>query len=93
MRARELIFVLPGGGRALFTERDDGNMSSVSGDGAEQGRCARERLRDRTGLARHARGRQVHGTLVRRVGPGEARPGEGHVWKTCLLYTSPSPRD
>jgi YfiH family protein len=82
VRARELIFVLPGGGRALFTERDDGNMSSVSGDGAEQGRCARERLRDRTGLARHARGRQVHGTLVRRVGPGEARPSEGPVWKT-----------
>ena len=82
MSARELMFVLPGGGRALFTERDDGNMSSVSGDGAEQGRCARERLRDRTGLARHARGRQVHGTLVRRVGPGEARPGEGPVWKT-----------
>jgi len=80
--ARELMFVLPGGGRALFTERDDGNMSSVSGDGAEHGRCARERLRERTGLARHARGRQVHGTLVRRVGPGEARPGEGHVWKT-----------
>jgi len=80
--ARELMFVLPGGGRALFTERDDGNMSSVSGDGAEHGRCARERLRERTGLARHARGRQVHGTLVRRVGPGEARPGEGPVWKT-----------
>ena len=82
MSARELMFVLPGGGRALFTERDDGNMSSVSGDGAEHGRCARERLRERTGLARHARGRQVHGTLVRRVGPGEARPGEGPVWKT-----------
>ena len=82
MSARELMFALPGGGRALFTERDDGNMSSVSGDGAEHGRCARERLRERTGLARHARGRQVHGTLVRRVGPGEARPGEGPVWKT-----------
>jgi len=74
--------VLPGGGRALFTERADGNMSNVSGDGAEHGRCARELLRERTGLARHARGRQVHGTLVRRVGPGEGRPGEGPVWKT-----------
>ena len=82
MSARELMFALPGGGRALFTERDDGNMSSVSGDGAERGQRARKRLRERTGLARHARGRQVHGTLVRRVGPGEARPGEGPVWKT-----------
>jgi YfiH family protein len=74
--ARELMFALPGGGRALFTERADGNMSSVSGAAAQDGQRAREHLRERTGLARHARGRQVHGTLVRRVGPGEARPGE-----------------
>jgi len=80
--ARELMFALPGGGRALFTERDDGNMSSVSGAGAEHGQRARERLRARTGLARHARGRQVHGTVVRRVGPGETPPGEGPARET-----------
>jgi YfiH family protein len=74
--ARELMFALPGGGRALFTERADGNMSSVSGAGAQDGQRAREHLRERTGLARHARGRQVHGTVVRRVGPGGARRGE-----------------
>jgi YfiH family protein len=70
------MFALPGGGRALFTGRAEGNMSSVSGAGAEHGRLARERLRERTGLARHARGRQVHGTAVRRVGPDEAPSGE-----------------
>jgi polyphenol oxidase len=82
MSARELMFALPGGGRALFTAREDGNMSSVSGAGAEHGQRARERLRERTGLARHARGRQVHGTVVRRVGPAEARPGRGPARKT-----------
>jgi YfiH family protein len=71
------MFALPGGGHALFTERADGNMSSVSGAGAQHGQRARERLRERIGLARLERGRQVHGTVVRRVGPGEAPPGEG----------------
>jgi YfiH family protein len=75
------MFALPGGGRALFTERADGNMSSVSGAGAQHGRRAREQLRERTGLARHARGRQVHGTVVRRVGPGEAPLDEGPAWE------------
>jgi YfiH family protein len=56
-------------------------MSSVSGAGAQHGRRAREQLRERTGLARHARGRQVHGTVVRRVGRGEAPPGEGPAWE------------
>jgi YfiH family protein len=79
--ARELMFALPGGGRALFTERADGNMSSVSGAGAQHGRRAREQLRERTGLARHARGRQVHGTVVRRVGPGEVPLDEGPARK------------
>jgi YfiH family protein len=70
--ARELTFTLPGGGRALFTDRAYGNMSSVRGAGAQHGQRARERLRERTGLERHARGRQVHGTVVRRLGPGAA---------------------
>jgi purine-nucleoside/S-methyl-5'-thioadenosine phosphorylase / adenosine deaminase len=74
---RELMFALPGGGRVLFSKRHDGNMSSVSGADAEHGQRARERLRERTGLARHARGRQVHGTVVRRVWTGETPPDEG----------------
>jgi purine-nucleoside/S-methyl-5'-thioadenosine phosphorylase / adenosine deaminase len=64
---RELAFELPGGGRALFTERRDGNMSSVRGDGAPQAAAARERLRARIGVERLARGCQEHGTTVRRV--------------------------
>jgi YfiH family protein len=79
--ARELIFALPGGGRALFTDRADGNMSSVRGARAQHGQRARERLRERTGLPRHARGRQVHGTVVRRVGPGEPPPSESPAWE------------
>jgi YfiH family protein len=93
MSGRELMFALPGGGRALFTERADGNMSSVSGAGARHGERTRERLRERTGLARLERGRQVHGTVVRRVRPGEAPPveappggappGEGTEWEAA----------
>jgi len=85
MSAHELVFALPGGGRALFTDRADGNMSSVTGDGAEHGERARARLRERTGLARTARGRQVHGTVVRLVGPHHGashdctREADGHA--------------
>ncbi len=67
MSARELAFALPGGGRALFTARSEGNMSSVGGEGAEHGAGARERLRTRIGVERLARGYQVHGSLVARV--------------------------
>jgi len=79
--ARELMFALPGGGRALFTARADGNMSSVSGAGALHGQRARERLREQFGLAGLARGRQVHGTVVRRVGAGEAPLEQSPAWE------------
>ena len=81
MSARELMFALPGGGRALFTARADGNMSSVSGAGALHGQRARERLREQFGLAGLARGRQVHGTVVRRVGAGEAPLEQSPAWQ------------
>ena len=81
MSARELMFALPGGGRALFTARADGNMSSVSGAGAVHGQRARERLREQFGLAGLARGRQVHGTVVRRVGAGEAPLEQSPAWE------------
>ena len=58
---------LPGGGRALFTHRADGNMSSVSGERADQGESARERLRCGLGLERLARGYQVHGRIVQQI--------------------------
>ena len=34
--SRELFMALPGAGRVLFTARAHGNLSSVSGDGAEE---------------------------------------------------------
>lgn len=69
------LFELPGGGRATFTGRAQGNMSSVGGDGAEHGLAARERLRETLGIRRLMRGYQVHGTVVGRVFADGARAG------------------
>jgi purine-nucleoside/S-methyl-5'-thioadenosine phosphorylase / adenosine deaminase len=63
----ELGFDLPGGGHVLFTAREAGNLSSVSGDGSAEGVDARERLRAALGLESLARGYQVHGTVVERI--------------------------
>jgi YfiH family protein len=63
----QLLCELPGGGRALFTTRAHGNMSSVGGLDHEHGPHARDRLRTQLGLRRIARGYQVHGTTVRRI--------------------------
>ncbi len=60
----ELLFELPGGGKALFTNRSDGSMSSVGGLGSEHGCHARARTRARHGLKGLVRGYQVHGTTV-----------------------------
>lgn len=62
-----VVHELPGGGRALFTDRSHGNLSSVGGAGAEHGLAARERLRESLGVWRLVRGYQVHGTTVGRV--------------------------
>jgi polyphenol oxidase len=62
----ELTFELPGG-HALFTTREHGNLSSVGGDGAEQGLESREKLREQVGVRGLLRGYQVHGTIVQRV--------------------------
>jgi polyphenol oxidase len=59
----ELTAALPGGG-VLFSDRSDGNMSSVGGLNAEHGAQARNRLRERLGLRALARGYQVHGSVV-----------------------------
>jgi YfiH family protein len=68
---------LAGGAHALFTSRAAGNMSSVARDGSEESAEARERLRAEIGVDRLARGYQVHGTVIERVGappePGAAR--------------------
>jgi YfiH family protein len=70
MNAEELAFDLPGGARALFTTRAQGNLSSVGGDDAEHGLQARKRLREQLGVQSLLRGYQVHGTVVRRVRTG-----------------------
>jgi YfiH family protein len=72
--ASERSLELPGNGRALFTARAEGNMSSVAGDGSERGEETRERLRAQLGLERLARGYQVHGSFVQLV--EAAAPGE-----------------
>jgi len=64
---------LPGGGRAVFTGRAHGNLSSVGGQNAEQGVRARERLREGLGVRRLVRGYQVHGTVVGRISEGAGR--------------------
>jgi YfiH family protein len=60
-------FELAGGGRALFTGREHGNMSSVGGDACELASAAREGLRELIGARALVRGHQVHGTAVRRI--------------------------
>lgn len=77
MNADELAFDLPGGGHALFTTRAHDNLSSAGGAGAEHGVEARERLCEQLGVRRLARGYQVHGTTVQRVGAG-AEGGEAY---------------
>lgn len=51
----------------MFTTRAHGNLSSVGGEGCEHGLQARERLRERLGVGRLARGYQIHGSVVGRV--------------------------
>jgi polyphenol oxidase len=86
----DLIFELPGGGRALFTQRTDGNLSSVAGPNHKQGETARERIRERIGARKIIRGYQVHGTHVRRVRelpeplPPGARPDDADGQATCV---------
>jgi polyphenol oxidase len=71
----ELELELPGRGRALFTARVDGNMSSVGGEHADGAAGARERLRARIGVERLVRGHQEHGAVVRRVERMEPQEG------------------
>jgi YfiH family protein len=71
---------LPGEGRALFTARAHGNLSSVGGAHAERGLLAREQLCEALGMRRLVRGYQVHGTVVGRVhvrSQHGAHPGSG----------------
>ncbi len=65
--APRLRFELPGGGRALFTTRADGNLSTMRGPSHEHGRHERDRLCEQLDLRWLCASRQVHGTSVQRV--------------------------
>lgn len=67
MSFEALAAELPGGGRALFTTRAEGNMSSTTGPRAELAAANRDAIRRRVGARGIARGFQVHGSEVRRA--------------------------
>jgi YfiH family protein len=71
-----LRFELPGGGHALFTTRAAGNLSTMRGPDHEHGRRERDRLCGELGLRWLCAGRQVHGTVVKRVSAQEGSGGE-----------------
>lgn len=72
----ELRFALPGGAHALFTTREDGNLSTLRGPSCEHGRAKRDELCARLGLHWLCASRQVHGATVRRLGAVAGRGGE-----------------
>ncbi len=63
----ELAFELPGGGRALFTDRSAGNLSTLAGEDHQRGLRRRHELCDSLGLRWLCASRQAHGTDVQRV--------------------------
>ncbi len=63
-RGAELEFELAGGGRALFTTRLEGNLSTGAGDDHVRGLDRRAELCRRLGLRWLCSSRQVHGTAV-----------------------------
>ncbi|MGD1059288.1 MAG: polyphenol oxidase family protein [Solirubrobacteraceae bacterium] len=60
----EVLLELPGRGRALFTQRTAGNLSTSMGDGHEQGMRRRVQLCERHDLHWVCSSHQVHGTAV-----------------------------
>jgi polyphenol oxidase len=71
---------LSGGAHVLFTGRAEGNLSSVGGEGAQEGASARERLRQRIGAQALVRGHQIHGSSVARVrGAAGAERGDASM--------------
>ncbi|HEV3047863.1 MAG TPA: polyphenol oxidase family protein [Solirubrobacteraceae bacterium] len=62
-----LAYELPGGGRALFTTRAHGNLSTGSGAEHEHGLRRRAELCERLGLRWLCSSRQVHGSAVHAI--------------------------
>ena len=85
-RAEGFSCELPGGAQALFTSRAHANLSTLTGDGHEHGRAARDRLCGDLGLDWLCASRQVHGSTVQRVreiagsrGEAVAIDADGHA--------------
>ncbi len=85
----QLTFELPGGGRALFTTRTEGNLSTGSGDDHAHGLDRRAELCRDLRLQWLCSSRQVHGTAVhvidQVIGTGGAPvpiDADGHVTAT-----------
>jgi len=72
----EATLELPGGGRALFTDRTAGNLSTGAGEDHEQGFARREQLCTRLGLRWLCSSRQTHGTNVNAVARVAGHVGE-----------------
>ncbi|HTA34611.1 MAG TPA: polyphenol oxidase family protein [Solirubrobacteraceae bacterium] len=88
----QLLFELPGGGRALFTTRADGNLSTGAGDDHVHGLDRRAELCGRLGLRWLCSSRQVHGTAVHVVdqitgagGEPLAIDADGHATATLAV--------
>jgi YfiH family protein len=82
----EVLLELPGSGRALFTSRAAGNLSTGMGDGHEHGIRRREELCEHHDLRWVCSSHQVHGTVMhvidRETGSGGepvALEADGHV--------------
>jgi YfiH family protein len=69
-------FELPGGARALFTTRAQGNLSTASGVAHERGRGERDRLCGELGLRWLCASRQVHGSTVTRMRAPQGSGGQ-----------------
>lgn len=72
----EAALELPGGGRALFTDRGAGNLSTGAGEHHERGFECRAQLCERLGVQWLCSSRQTHGTSVNTVSHASGRAGE-----------------
>jgi YfiH family protein len=72
----EVLLELPGRGRALFTQRTSGNLSTGMGDGHEHGIRRRLQLCERHDLRWVCSSHQVHGTVVHVIAHQTGKGGE-----------------
>ena len=81
----EATLELPGAGRALFTDRSAGNLSTGTGDEHEQGLVRRAELCERLGLAWLCSSRQGTARTVNAIERWRAR--RGRRWRSTRTVT------